>query len=202
MIKTLSHLVCGRRLFARGSAVLLALAVLWPVDAAAAGERRARLSRDVSDRLDRGVAAATDVIVSADASAIDGIAARSGARIKRRLRDGAVLEATGAQLDALTRDEAVAHVAGDVPVTRMMAVTTTSTGADQVWSSVSGSRGLTGSGVGVAVIDSGVAPHPALRGHVAISVDFPSAALSVDHDEYGHGTHVAGIIAGTTADGY
>ena len=50
----------------------------------------------------------------------------------------------------------------------MMAVTTQSTGADQVWAgSGKAFGGITGDGVNVAVIDSGVARHPALNNPTA-----------------------------------
>ena len=54
-----------------------------------------------------------------------------------------------------------------------MAVTTEAIGADQVWSGAfAGLRGYTGRGIGVAVIDSGIAQHRALRGRIVASVDF------------------------------
>ncbi len=181
-------------------AVILVVAVAQPLEAQG-GPRRARLSRDVADRLASHVEASTDVIVAAGDTALDQLALRYGARLKRRISGGAVFEVTGGQLEALSQDADVAHLAGDVPVQRM-GVTAEATGADQVWKGLAGIRGATGRGIGVAVIDSGIAPHAALRARVVASVDFPAGAYAPLHDEYGHGTHVAGLIAGSDVDGY
>ena len=68
--------------------------------------------------------------------------------------------------------------------------------APRAWSQL----GLTGRGVGVAVVDSGVYPHPDLAGRIVAAIDFTSAAPTVSNiplnDLGGHGTHVAGLIAG------
>src|SRR5262245_42979550 len=102
------------------------------VPAAAQPRHRARLSRDLADRIRQRVEAPSEIIVSAADGAIDQLVARYGARLKKRLAGGAVLEATGGQLDAIAQDPDVDHLAGNAIVRRMMADTTEATGADQV----------------------------------------------------------------------
>ena len=68
--------------------------------------------------------------------------------------------------------------------------------APQAWSQL----GLTGRGVGVAIVDSGVYAHPDLAGRIVASIDFTTASPTVSStstgDPGGHGTHVAGLVAG------
>jgi serine protease AprX len=66
--------------------------------------------------------------------------------------------------------------------------------------------GVTGRGIGVAILDSGIAPHPDLAGRIVAAVDFTNGqtneALVAPADPGGHGTHVAGLVAGDgTASG-
>lgn len=69
---------------------------------------------------------------------------------------------------------------------------------DTFWTCCAAGEGQ-GAGVGVAVLDSGVADHPDLVGRLH-HVSLPDMPLGTA-DENGHGTHVAGIIAGKNALG-
>jgi serine protease AprX len=75
--------------------------------------------------------------------------------------------------------------------------TTLATGAQAYWKA-----GYTGEGVDVAVIDTGTAPGLAGTGKLVNGPDlsFESQAPNLRYlDTYGHGTHMAGIIAGRGA---
>src|SRR5258705_10945648 len=83
-----------------------------------------------------------------------------------------------------------------------MSVSNKSTAADQVWAGKSGLLGIgaiagvNGSGIGVAVVDSGISAHTALTNKVVANISFVTGDSSVN-DAFGHGTHIAGIIAGS-----
>jgi serine protease AprX len=164
-------------------------------------QHRAQLSTDLLFHESRRATERTRVIVKGTRDEVTALARRHGVSVVRWLGDGAVLRATGGQLTHLAADRALAHLSGDPEVRPSMSVAIKSILADQTWAGaggllgIGGIAGVTGAGIGVAVIDSGITPHAALKNKIVASVsmlaDDPSPA-----DEYGHGTHVAGIIAG------
>lgn len=63
-------------------------------------------------------------------------------------------------------------------------------GVDKVWQ-----QGYTGKGVGIAIIDTGIYPHPDLKNRIVAFKDFING-YKEPYDDQGHGTHVAGDAAG------
>jgi serine protease AprX len=159
---------------------------------AAAQPHRARLSADLSEALRTG-APGVDVIVHGDKATVDAIAARHAIRVKRYLKSGAVFHLTAGQLSELQDDSRLDHLSSDVRIASSD-VTTDTIEAGQVWAGAGPIVPSIGTGVGVAVIDSGVDfNHDALKGRIVASVDFTGGDGA---DKYGHGTHVASTIAG------
>jgi serine protease AprX len=166
------------------------------------GEHRALLSLDLLAHQERHTAARARVIVHGTAAEIDALAQKHHLQVLRRLADGAVLAANSSELTKLAGDSAIDHLSGDLPVRTFMSVSNKATGADQAWAGQSGLLGIgstapvNGQGVVVAVVDSGISTaHPALAKKVVAAVSFVTGDPSTD-DAFGHGTHVAGIIAG------
>ncbi|MGA7647547.1 MAG: S8 family serine peptidase, partial [Terriglobales bacterium] len=105
----------------------------------------------------------------------------------------------------------VVYISPDRPL-NLMSNPTTEEFATAVEADVAASQyALTGAGVGVALIDSGIAAHPDLNdgngnSRVVYSQSFVAGDTTTS-DKFGHGTHVAGLIGGTgassgTANGY
>ncbi len=119
---------------------------------------------------------------------------------------GASAQLKGTGVLKLTRDADVDYVARDrhmraqfdpaLDSAKALTPGILEVNAPQVWSQL----GLTGQGVGVAIVDSGVYPHPDLAGRIVASIDFTTALPTVSTtpgvDPGGHGTHVAGLVAG------
>jgi serine protease AprX len=130
-----------------------------------------------------------------------GMLAGRGAIVRRQHRgvQGVGLTASGATLRALLESGDVEGVSYDSPMRALqvagapaMPVSIDSSGA----AAARERYHVDGGGVRVAVLDSGVQPHadlPAAR--IAAFVDFVNGRAT-PYDDYGHGTHVAGLIAG------
>ena len=144
-------------------------------------------------------------IVRGDVVAIQTAAERDGLPVLKVLDGLVVLEAAPSALQALLSVAGVEAISLDVLVSPTMSVSDKAMAADQARAATSGlllgllgSPAVSGKGIGVAVVDSGIASHAALTGKVAYSVNFATGA-SGTNDEFGHGTHIAGIIAGSAA---
>ncbi len=125
---------------------------------------------------------------------------RLGARLNHRLGlvKGLALTMPASALLALESDPEVVSVSVDHPLKGMDDFTDAAINASVAWNA-----GYNGTGIGVAVIDSGINPnHIDIWDRVLYHQDFTGAneynsSGSLIYDTYGHGTHVAGIIAGS-----
>jgi serine protease AprX len=110
---------------------------------------------------------------------------------------GQVADVPDAALDDLARLPGVAGVSLDRRIQGTLERTGSTIGATFVQQTL----GFDGTGIGIAVIDSGVASwHDDLGSdRVAKFVDFVGFQAAA-YDDYGHGTHVAGILAGSGYD--
>jgi serine protease AprX len=173
-----------------------------------------RLDRKLNDR-DREVSGGTSraIIVLKPGWDASGDVTKLGGKLGRRLSlmNGLSVELPNRVLRRLADNPAVDRIIWDRPLDSTMNRVSVTVGARAIQSSL----GLTGAGVGVAVIDSGVTGwHDDLtyKGtsslvkvkngqRVAAFVDFVNGRTT-PYDSYGHGTHVAGIIAGNGYDTY
>jgi serine protease AprX len=124
--------------------------------------------------------------------AVKGGGATLNTKFKHFLKLGVYTMKAG-QVNGIAHNPAVKYISLDRTVQKHLDLTAATVGANVAFQS-----GLTGAGVGVAVLDSGIdARNADLGKRVVYSEDFVGTGTK---DFYGHGTHVAGIIGGNGAN--
>jgi serine protease AprX len=163
------------------------------------------VSSDLLGLLTSGDDRPVRAIVRGDVVAIQTAAGRDGLPVLKVLDGLVVLEAAPSALRALLSVPGVEAISLDNLVSPTMSVSDKAMAADQARAATNGlllgllgSPAISGKGIGVAVVDSGIASHAALAGKVVYSVNFATGVVGTN-DEFGHGTHIAGIIAGSAA---
>jgi subtilisin family serine protease len=223
----------ARRVLAGGGAAALAVTALLAVPAQAAPTPAPAPIQDfLADELAAlDAAEPTTVMVHGTdvAAARDAVAATGMRTVTEFERIGVVVASgTAGQVEAARIQPGVTYLEGNTPIEFFQETSNTATRGAEAVQTLTGADGspLDGSGVSVAVIDSGVDPtHPYLRnedGTSAVVANLKSLCLVesntgpdcvvpvpglVDTDTLsggGHGMHVSGIVAGrptTLTDG-
>ena len=112
------------------------------------------------------------------------------------LVNGVVAALDGNAIATLSTHSNVVYISLDRPLSPSLNNAAMAVNAEFAWQS-----NYTGAGIGVALIDSGVSNHPDLNlgilplSRVVYQQSFVPGNSSTN-DQYGHGTHVAGLIAG------
>jgi len=126
-----------------------------------------------------------------------------GATIKSHLHTirGVAMRVPSSMLAVLAKNPNVAYITPDRPVHLTASNEDYTTAIEKDLAAAQ--FAYDGTGIGVAIIDSGIADHGDLHGALGLSrVVYSQSFVQGDPngpDKYGHGTHVAGLIAGSGA---
>ena len=192
----------------RGLVALLAGAglvlVALPAAPAWAAQNQAQLDRQVLKAMQTGQSIHVIVVARGDLNVLWKDLRRTGLKDTLRvpIAHGIAVELTPALIDHFRLDANVVRLIYDAPVrltdtpfNPAALATAYPAVVDAVTTWSNPVAPLTGQGIGVAVIDSGIASHPDLGNRVVVSQNF-NPNVTGSGDAYGHGTAVAGIIAG------
>ncbi|MCB0167646.1 MAG: S8 family serine peptidase, partial [Anaerolineae bacterium] len=109
-----------------------------------------------------------------------------------QLFPGEAVKVTPAEIDELSRQEGIEQIWPDLPVHTWLDTSAVIIAAPKVWA-----LGIKGKGVKVGIVDTGIdSAHPDFAGRIMATKSFVSSSAQ---DDNGHGTHVAGIVAGSGA---
>ncbi len=193
-----------RRLVSLVLAVALSLSAGLPALPALAAAPQAKLDSEVLKRIGQPAAISVIVVYSKDPGILLAELRRSGIRgaYQVPLIHAVAASLQPAWIHQLMEDPYVLRIVFDAPVhikdtaynpAALATVYPYVDDAVAVWSNPASP--LTGKGIGVAVLDSGIAAHPDLGGRVIVNMNFnPNVADA--NDASGHGTEVAGIVGG------
>ena len=190
------------------AAVVLAV-VAWSAPVSA--QESPTLDTALQEWADSGTTSPVRVIVRTKPGTRNGVTRTlegSGAPVHRQhtLLDGLTVTVTNTDLDALLNDPDVESLSIDALVFPTSVEATSgevlrdTLGLVADGGVTSGGSAWAGAGVGIAIVDSGIEPSadlPASR--ISAFYDFTQGgAAAAPFDDFGHGTHVAGLIGGSS----
>jgi serine protease AprX len=156
------------------------------------------VSSDLRELIDGGHAPARVQAIlqvdSANSTELRAELARYGVKINGQMPQfGAIaVDAPAKAIEKLAANTSTRYLSLDRQVTSLGHLENT-TGETAMWAQ-SGNSGFDGSGVGIAILDSGISPKTAGLDGIALNQDFTGERIT--SDPYGHGTFVASIAAG------
>jgi serine protease AprX len=197
---------------------VVALALCAPVAAAPRGAGDARAGAggaqthkkdklDASLRANASSGAERPVIVTVKSGAKPGLRKRLESRGAKALSEHSIINALSVRVDAhglaaLLADPDVEYVSGDVDVASQGGGAKTSSVISNLKKTLALGNWFAGSSVTVALIDSGIAETPDFTGRIIGTYDFTNGQggfAKAAVDEFGHGTHVAGLAGSSGA---
>ena len=109
------------------------------------------------------------------------------------LINGYIVELPVALLNKIARRRHIKYIAADLDVQAQMNIASRVVGVDELHR-----KGVTGKGIGIAILDTGIYPHPDFtvpNNRIAAFVDIVNGR-SAAYDDNGHGTFVSAVAAG------